>query len=58
MATDKRQFTLRLNDEVFEKIKLIASKNKRSLTMHIEYVIEQHIAEYEKENGTIQEGPQ
>lgn len=53
MATDKRVFTLRLNEDNFEKIKVIADKNKRSIAMQIEYLIEQHIEEYEKEKGNI-----
>jgi len=53
VATDKRQFTLRLKDENFEKIKVIAKKNKRSIAMEIEYVLEQHIADYEKKHGPI-----
>jgi len=53
MATDKRQFTLRLQDENFDKIKYIAEKSKRSIAMQIEFVIEEYIKEYEKEKGTI-----
>lgn len=53
MATDKRQFTLRLQEENFEKIKYIADKNKRSIAMQIEYLIEQCIQDFEKQNGTI-----
>ncbi|MFB0842105.1 Arc family DNA-binding protein [Paenibacillus oleatilyticus] len=54
MTTNKKVFTLRLNENNFEKIKIIAEKNKRSIAMQIEYLIEQHIDKYEKENGTIQ----
>lgn len=54
MATDKRQFTLRLQEENFEKIKHIAEKNKRSIAMQIEYLIEQAIKEYEEKNGKIE----
>lgn len=54
MATDKRQFTLRLQDDNFEKIKLIAEKSKRSIAMQIEYILEQFIEKYEKENGEIE----
>jgi hypothetical protein len=43
MTTDKRQFTLRLDEETFEKIKKIAEKNKRSITMQIEFILEQYI---------------
>lgn len=53
MATDKRPFTLRLQETSFEKIKYIADKNKRSIAMQIEYLIERHIDEFEKENGKI-----
>lgn len=53
MTTNKRVFTLRLEDTNFQKIKLIADKNKRSIAMQIEYLIEQHIHEYEKKNGPI-----
>ncbi|WP_458463325.1 Arc family DNA-binding protein [Paenibacillus sp.] len=53
MATDKRVFTLRLREKNFEKIKVIADKNKRSIAMQIEYLIEQHIEAFEKEQGVI-----
>ncbi|WP_157244021.1 Arc family DNA-binding protein [Paenibacillus elgii] len=53
MATNKKVFTLRLNENNFEKIKIIAEKNKRSIAMQIEYLIEQHIEKYEEENGSI-----
>lgn len=53
MATSKRFFTLRLEEDNFEKIKFIADKNKRSIAMQIEYLIEQYMNEYEKQNGII-----
>ena len=48
MPTDKRVFTLRLQEDNFNKIKYIAEKNKRSIAMQIEYLVEQFIDEYEK----------
>lgn len=51
MTTDKKQFTLRLREDIHDKIKVIAEKNRRSLTMQIEYVLEQYILEFEKKNG-------
>ncbi|MBX6361975.1 MAG: Arc family DNA-binding protein [Acidobacterium ailaaui] len=56
MVTDKRQFTLRIKESVFQKIEAIAEKEKRSATMQIEYFIEKAIEEYEKENGPIDLG--
>ena len=53
MATNKRVFTLRLEDEVFDKIGVLATKEHRSLTNYIEYVLLKHIAEVESEKGEI-----
>lgn len=53
MATDKRQFTLRMQEENFEKIKFIADTQKRSIAMQIEYLVEECIREYEQLNGAI-----
>lgn len=39
MATNKRVFTLRLSDEVFGKIGILASNEHRSMTNYIEYVL-------------------
>lgn len=54
MATNKRQFTLRLSKENFEKIKYIAAENKRSISMQIEFLIEQHVKEWESKHGKIE----
>ncbi len=48
MATNKRVFTLRLSDEVFEKIGALASQEHRSMTNYIEFVLLTHISEREK----------
>jgi hypothetical protein len=44
-----------LQEDDFNKIKYIyiAEKNKRSIAMQIEFLIEQCIAEYEREHGKI-----
>ena len=43
MATNKRVFTLRLSDEVFDKIGVLATKEHRSITNYIEYVLLKHL---------------
>lgn len=48
MATNKRAFTLRLNNDVFEKIGALATQEHRSITNYIELVLLEHIAEQEK----------
>lgn len=53
MATNKRVFTLRLSDEVFDKIGILATNEHRSMTNYIEYVLMQHLEQTEKEYGII-----
>lgn len=50
MATFRRVFTLRLPEELFDKIGALATQNHRSITNYIEYVLLQHVAEAEKES--------
>ena len=47
MATNKRVFTLRLTDEVYEKIGALAADQHRSMTNFIEYILLKHIEETE-----------
>lgn len=54
MATNKRVFTLRLSDEVFDKIGILATNEHRSMTNYIEYVLLQHLEQVEKERGRIE----
>lgn len=56
MATNKRVFTLRLSDEVFDKIGVLASREHRSMTNYIEYVLLHHLEEIEREHGEIEVG--
>lgn len=58
MATNKKVFTLRLEDEVFDKIGALATEEHRSLTNYIEYVLLKHINEVEQERGTITPNPE
>lgn len=53
MATNKKVFTLRLTDEVFDKIGTLATEEHRSLTNYIEFVLLKHIEEIEQERGII-----
>lgn len=54
MATNKRVFTLRLEDEIFDKIGVLATAQHRSMTNYIEYVLLKHIREIEQTEGIIQ----
>lgn len=53
MATDKKVFTLRMQPENVEKIKILAEKNKRSTAKQIEFIVERYITDYEETNGQI-----
>lgn len=53
MATDKRAFTMRMQQDNFDKIKVIAAANKRSIAMQIEFLIEDCIRSYEALHGEI-----
>jgi len=55
MATNKRVFTLRLPDEIFDKIGILATQEHRSMTNYIEFVLMKHLDEIERENGEIQQ---
>ncbi len=48
MATNKRVFTLRLSDEVFDKIGLLATQQHRSVTNYIEFVLLEHLRSVEQ----------
>ena len=53
MASNKRVFTLRLSDEVFDKIGALATKQHRSMTSYIEFVLLKHLEEVEKAERAI-----
>lgn len=47
MATSKRVFTLRLEDDIFNKIGILATAEHRSMTNYIEAILLKHINESE-----------
>ena len=49
MATLKRVFTLRLQDDVFDKIEKLAKEEHRSITNLIEYILIEHLEEVEQD---------
>ena len=53
MATNKRVFTLRMEDDIFDKIGYLATSEHRSMTNYIEFVLLEHLRKYEEENGPI-----
>ncbi len=54
MATDKRQFTLRIQNDTYEKIRCLARIEHRSIAMEIETAMIAYIRDYEEKHGQIQ----
>lgn len=53
MATNKRQFTLRVQEETYEKMRYLAYVERRSIAMEIETALLAYISTYEKVHGAI-----
>ena len=47
-------FSLRVPEEIIEKMKIIAKQNKRSANKEMELVLQNYIDLWEKENGKIE----
>ena len=46
-------FSLRVPEEIIEKIKVIAMKNKRSANKEMEFALQEYINSWEKREGEI-----
>lgn len=53
MPTDKIQTGIRFEPELLAKIAFIAKQNKRSLNAQLEFLAQECVKAYEKENGEI-----
>ena len=46
-------FSLRVSEDLLDKVKYIAENNKRSANKEIEFALEQYVKTFEAENGII-----
>ena len=53
LASSLPIFTLRIPEELLNKIRYISEQNKRSTNKEIEFVLTQYVADYEKKNEPI-----
>ncbi len=53
MATNKIQTGIRFEPELLYKISFVAKQNKRSLNAQLEFLAQQCVDSFEKENGNI-----
>ena len=54
MATNKIQTGIRFEPELLYKIAQVAKSNKRSLNAQLEFLAQNCVKEYERENGEIE----
>ena len=53
MATERIQTGIRFTEDMLLKMSFIAKKNRRSLNAQLEFLAQQCIEEYERENNAI-----
>ena len=53
MATLKVQTGLRLEEALYEKIKVLAENDGRSINNLIEQILRRYVADYEAQNGPL-----
>lgn len=53
MATNKVQTGIRFEPELLYKIAYVAKQNKRSLNAQLEFLAQECVRTFEKENGSI-----
>lgn len=50
-----KAYSLRIDEELMKKIKVIAEKEDRPVSKQLERIIRQYVEQYEKENGRVSE---
>ena len=53
MAGNRIQTVLRLDEEVYEKIRVLAARDRRSINNMLEGILQQYVEKCEQETGTI-----
>lgn len=48
---EKKQVSLRVSEDLIDRVKKIAFLHKRSVNKEIEYIIEEYVTLWEKENS-------
>ena len=53
MASQQTPYSLRLDEILMTKVKVIAAEQRRSINMEIERMVELGVSQYEEEHGEI-----
>lgn len=48
-----KSYSLRIDDELMKKVKMIAEAEDRPVSKQLERIIKQYVEQYEQENGRI-----
>ena len=46
-------FSVRVPEELLDKVKKIAAIHKRSANKEVEFILEKYVADWERENGAL-----
>ena len=49
----RKQIGLRLSDDLHEKLVILAKRDRRSINNLVEYIVQEYINAYEKQNGEL-----
>lgn len=56
MQSETSKYTLRIDSNLLKKFRYVAEYNARSANREIEVLMKKHVAEFEKEHGSIEWG--
>ena len=51
-----KAYSLRIDNELMEKVKIIAENEDRPISKQLERIIRQYVEQYEEEHGKIETG--
>lgn len=55
MPSNLPRLTLRMEQELIDKINRLAEQENRSVNQQITYIVKKYVEQYEKENGRVSE---
>ncbi len=53
MGVQQNPYSIRIEEELMKKLRILAKENGRSLNKQIEFSLRKYLTAYEKENGEI-----
>lgn len=53
MALQQSPYSLKIDEKIFRKTKRLAEKDRRTINMEIEFILDGYISDYEKNNGYL-----